>query len=195
VIVGDRNSFAIESSITKAYPSLGQRALGYFVVHIRGKIYGVQEPDATMLGCSFGEVCDRVERRGAHRVSYLPDVSAPLIVEAYLDAFYRDTARSDYFGRSWETFFDDHCGSKASWAPDGDEAFDDGSYILQFDVGEKVRLIAFRQMDCPVDTANSVEETWLESDIFYGVLAEWRDRFAAEWAQQVGEENPEAGPV
>jgi hypothetical protein len=30
------------------------------------------------------------------------------------------------------------------WAPDGDAAFDDGSYILQFDVDERVRLIAFK---------------------------------------------------
>jgi hypothetical protein len=30
------------------------------------------------------------------------------------------------------------------WASDGDEAFDDGSYILPFDLRERVRLIAFK---------------------------------------------------
>ena len=29
------------------------------------------------------------------------------------------------------------------WAPDGDEAFDDGSYVLQVESGDQVRLIAF----------------------------------------------------
>jgi hypothetical protein len=29
-------------------------------------------------------------------------------------------------------------------APDADEAFDDGSHILQFDIGDQVRLVAFK---------------------------------------------------
>ena len=39
-------------------------------------------------------------------------------------------------------------------APDGDEAFDDGSYVLQFDVGDRVRLIAFKRPDQLVDLAS-----------------------------------------
>ncbi len=34
--------------------------------------------------------------------------------------------------------------SKLMWAPDGDEAFDDGSYVLQIDSGSLVRLIGFK---------------------------------------------------
>ncbi|WEJ98611.1 MAG: Imm42 family immunity protein [Candidatus Sphingomonas phytovorans] len=195
MIVGDQSSFAIESSITEAFPSLSQRALGYFVVHVRGKIFGVREPDASMLGCSFSEVKDRLGRRGTHGISYLSDVSAPVIVEAFLDAIYRDVARSDYFSYPKSEFSSELYGSKIPWAPDGDEAFDDGSHILQFDVGEKVRLIAFQNMDCSVDTAKSIEEEWIDGDIFYGVLAQWSALFLADWSGQVCDANPEAGII
>jgi hypothetical protein len=66
------------------------------------------------------------------------------------------------------------------WAPDGDEAFDDGSYVLQFDVGDRVRLVAFKRPDSLVDPA-SVREVWVSSETFYNVLREWRDSFMAEW--------------
>ena len=33
------------------------------------------------------------------------------------------------------------------WAPDGDEPFDDASYVLQFDVKDRVRLIAFKSSE------------------------------------------------
>jgi hypothetical protein len=66
------------------------------------------------------------------------------------------------------------------WAPDCDEAFDDGSYVLQFDTGDRVRLNAFRRPDALVDPA-SVRESWLSSDIFYNALREWRHTFMAEW--------------
>ena len=64
--------------------------------------------------------------------------------------------------------------------PDGDEAFDDGSYVLQFDLGDRVRLIAFKRPESLVDPA-SVREVWLSSDTFYNALREWRDTFLAEW--------------
>ena len=35
MIVGDLGTFAIESSVTKAYQRLNFRALGLFVLHIR----------------------------------------------------------------------------------------------------------------------------------------------------------------
>ena len=68
------------------------------------------------------------------------------------------------------------------WAPDGDEAFDDGSYVLQFDVGDRVRLIAFKS--CPghfYDRA-TLSDVSLAADDFYCVLQKWHDAFEAEWA-------------
>jgi hypothetical protein len=193
VIVGDRSSFAIESSITLALPGLGQRALGYFLIHIRGTCYGVRQPDATLLACSFGEVGDRVARRGTHQIPYLSCTSASEIAEAFLDAEYRDTARTDYFGLSRSAFIDDVYANKIPWAPDGDEAFDDGSHVLQFDVEDKVRLIAFRNMGYSEETASSVQDTWIDSDVFYDVLRDWSELFEAEWSNELRKQSTGLG--
>lgn len=186
-VVGDRTSFAIESAITQAFPNLAQRALGYFVIHIQGKAYGVQEPDASMLGCSFDAVNDRLRRRGSHQVPFLSTIDASLIAEAYLDAWYRQTARVDYFGLPAADFTEILYGNAIVWAPDGDEAFDDGSHILQFDVGNKVRLIAFAHAESPEDVGGTVVEEWLDDEVFYSVLSRWSEQFAAEWANKSSE--------
>jgi hypothetical protein len=67
--------------------------------------------------------------------------------------------------------------------PDGDEAFDDRSYVLQFDVGDRVRLIAFRPMEgsCLHDPA-TLRDVWLVANDFYRILQDWLDAFEAEWA-------------
>ena len=145
----------------------------------------MREPDASLLACSFDEVRDRLARRGTHQISYLSCTSASEIVEAFVDGEYRDTARTDYFGLSRSAFIDDVYAKKIPWAPDGDEAFDDGSHVLQFDVEDKVRLIAFRQTGCPEDTASSVQEDWIEGDLFYGILLEWSELFAEEWSSEL----------
>lgn len=55
MIVGDHRIFAIESGITEAVESLPQLALGYFVIHVGGRAFGIRQPDASMLGCSFNQ--------------------------------------------------------------------------------------------------------------------------------------------
>src|SRR5690242_20205886 len=58
--------------------------------------------------------------------------------------------RSDgdgYFGMSEAQFTKTLHSNSLVWAPDGDEAFDDSGYVLQFDLGDLVRLIAFRRPD------------------------------------------------
>ena len=71
---------------------------------------------------------------------------------------------------------------RITWAPDGDEAFDDGSYVLQFDVGDKVRLVAFKSGDLGHQyDPETLNDRWLEADQFYSILQQWRDAFEAEW--------------
>ena len=71
------------------------------------------------------------------------------------------------------------------WAPDGDEAFDDGSNILQFDVGDRVRLIAFTWKSLPKyhHDPDSLREIWMGAEEFYRILVEWRLAFAEEWTR------------
>lgn len=178
MIVGDPGIFAIESMIAPGRDEPPERTLGCFLIHIRGAAYGVREPDASLLGCSLDAVTQRLARRGQHCMPAFSDIPAPLIAEAILDAEYRDTGRDSYFGLTHAAFSEQLHANHAQWAPDGDAAFDDGSFVLHFDVEDRVRLIAFRNMP---DGAEQIAEAWIESDRFYETLSGWRRAFLGQW--------------
>ncbi len=182
MMIGNPGIFAIESEITRAYESPGLRALGFFVLHIGGRRYGVHEPDATMLANSFDEVQARIASRGKHTVPFASEPDAGAIADAFRDAIYADEREESFFGiplAEFCKFF--YSPSNIRWAPDGDEAFDDGSYVLQFDVGSRVRLIAFRSDEGYRHAPGSLSDVWLPAYDFYNILREWHDAFEGEW--------------
>jgi len=133
----------------------------------------VRAPDASLLACSYDEVVNRRDRRGAHAVPIVSAVTAAAISQAYLNG--------TMAGRvgELETAIDLAATDQhVHWVPDGDAAFDDGSYVLQFDVVDQVRLIAFRNVDY---RATDVREAWLDGDAFYGLLASWVANFDRDW--------------
>jgi hypothetical protein len=133
-----------------------------------------------MLACSFDEIGRRITGRGTHQAPFA-EAEAVDIAKAYTSAIYLDNNGTEtYFGMSEAQFTKTLYSKSLVWAPDGDEAFDDGSYVLQFDVGDRVRLIAFKRPESLVDPA-TVREAWLPSDTFYNALCKWRDDFLAEW--------------
>jgi hypothetical protein len=178
--VGDTSSFAIESEITRAFERLSFRGLGFFVIHVAGQRYGIKSPDQSMLACSFDEVERRINGRGTHQAPFA-EAAAIDIASAYTSAVYLDNnGDQTYFDMSEAEFTKTLYSNSLVWAPDGDEAFDDSSYVLQFDVGDRVRLIAFKRPDSLVDPT-SMREVWLSSDTFYSALRQWRDTFMTEW--------------
>ena len=181
MLIGDPSEFAIESSISIVYEELGASALGYFVIHIGGRCYGVREPDASLLACSFDAVEERIAQRGTHTAPFATELDAGKIADAYRDAIYAPDQEDERFFGLPQTEFSDYSG-RISWAPDGDEAFDDWSHVLHFDVEGRVRLIGFRSLDEVYhhDPA-TLSDVWLEADKFYNVLKNWRDTFEAEW--------------
>jgi len=180
MIVGDKSTFAIESEITRAFERLSWRGLGFFVIHVAGEGFGIKAPGQSMLACSLDGVGFRITSRGTHEASFA-EAPAIDIANAYTSAIYLDNSENKtYFGMSEAQFTSTLYSNSLVWAPDGDEAFDDGSYVLQFDVGDRVRLVAFRRPDWLVDPA-SVREIWLPSDTFYNTLCDWRNAFIAEW--------------
>lgn len=184
LIVGNPAVFAIESSITEAYESLGQRALGYFVIHVSGKSYGVRSETATLLACSFDTVARRIERRGMHRLPFDTNVSSAELVDSVRGAIYDESRDNDtFFGLSDERFHQLLVDNEIIWAPDGDEAFDDGGHVLQLDHREDVRVVAFKQAADSRSVAESISEARLPADVFYGVLENWRDEFETQWKQ------------
>jgi Immunity protein 42 len=181
MIIGDQSVFAIESGITHAYERLSFRALGFFVIHINGRRYGVHSPNATMLACSFDEVGNRITRRGSHIASFATEPDADEIANAVCHAIYAsDQENTRFFGISRPEFHDLVYSNHLLWAPDGDEAFDDGSHVLQFDVKNRVRLIAFKNSEEGYDSS-TLNDMWFEGDKFYDILQRWRDAFETEW--------------
>lgn len=183
MIIGDASVFAIESGITQAYERLGFRALGFFVIHVDGRRYGVHEPDATMLACSFDQVERRIAHRGEHTAPFAAELDAGKIADLFRNTVYTDEPYESYLGVPLEELRDLFCTQSHSpvWAPDGDEAFDDGSYVLQFDFQDRVRLIAFKCGQGYLHDPATLREVWLAGDEFYCILQQWRDAFEAEW--------------
>ncbi|MGB6900929.1 MAG: Imm42 family immunity protein [Candidatus Acidiferrum sp.] len=182
MMIGNSSIFAIESEITSAYACLGLRALGFFVLHVGGQRYGVYKSEATMLANSFDAVQTRIASRGNHTAPFATELDAGAIADAFRNAIYADDQHESFFGiplAEFCKFF--YMPSNVMWAPDGDEAFDDGSYVLQFDVGSRVRLIAFKSGEGYRHAPGSLSDVWLPADDFYSVLLEWRDAFEAEW--------------
>ena len=181
-MIGNPEIFAIESEISRAYERLGLRALGFFVLHVGGRRYGVYEPEATMLANSFDDVQERIAFRGTHTAPFGSEPDGVAIADAFRNAIYADKQEESFFGiplSEFCKFF--YMPSNVMWAPDGDEAFDDGSYVLQFDVGDRVRLIAFKSDESYRHASGTLSDVWLPADEFYNVLREWRDAFEAAW--------------
>ena len=147
-----------------------------------------------MLACSFDEVGKRIAERGTHTAAFSTEADARRISDAFREAVYADEQKESYLGIPLKHFTAMIRAGRLDWAPDGDEAFDDGSYVLQFDVGSRVRLIAFTSTrDCRYDS-DTLRDVWLAADDFYAVLQQWYDAFHAEW-ESVPKSDDSAGPT
>jgi hypothetical protein len=194
MLIGNPEEFAIESEIKDVYPKLSLRALGFFAVHIKGRIYGVRKPDATLLANSFDAVERRIKLRGQHNIPSVRTLSAKEIVEAFSTARHGEFPQDQRFlGAPLSQFEQTIYAREIMWAPDGDEAFDDGSYILQFDEGNEVRLIAFVNQDALAETVSTISEQWLDAGRYYGVLSSWKSAFESEWHTAVRKLHPLTG--
>jgi hypothetical protein len=183
LIIGNTSVLAIESTITRAYERLSFRALGFFVIYVGGRCYGRRSPDSTMLACSYDEAKRRIAGRGCHIAPFANEPDAGSIADAFRNAIYAEEQEEAYFGIPLSDFGDMIHSKRIVWAADGDEAFDDGSYVLQFDVGDRVRLIAFKSMkNSYLHDPVTCSDVWLAADDFYRILQDWHDAFEAEWA-------------
>lgn len=183
MIIGDPSTFAIESHITVAYERLGFRGLGYFVIHIGGLAYGVREPDATLLACSLDEIDKRLASEGRHIAPFSKEPDSDSIADAFRSAIYGECQDESFFGLPVDEFqqYFSRDTVDLMWAPDGDQAFDDGSYILQFDIENKVRLISFKCNEDGKRIRETMRDIWLTQSRYYGVLKDWRNAFYKSW--------------
>lgn len=184
VIVGNPSTIAIESGLTHCYADRSQLGLGYFLIHLGGKTYGVRSAEATLLACSFDSVVERLARRGSHVASFGTTEAAEEIAGAYLRATFEETESNErFFGMSADALTDLMAEHEIVWAPDGDQAFDDGSHVLHFDQGSQVRLIGFKNRD-DVSLVATLSDVCLNAEEFYTMLNTWKESFEAEWASK-----------
>jgi hypothetical protein len=139
-----------------------------------------------MLANSFDAVGRRIANRGRHTAPFADQPDGGKIADAVRSALYGDTAdEAQFFGITGPEFRDIVYANDLLWAPDGDAAFDDRSYVLQLDVEDRVRLIAFKSADegfaCDPD---SLRDVWLPVDEYYRVLEQWHHSFEAEWTSK-----------
>lgn len=181
MIVGDPECFAIESVITEAYEYPGLMGLGYFLIHLCGRSFGLKKVDASMLACSFDEVARRIAERGSHNPPFPIDSNAERIANAFIRAGYEPTHEDgeQFFGIVAPEFR--KATRRLEWAPDGDAAFDDGSSVLHLEDMKNVRLIGYVSTPEYVCDSKSLREIWLPIDGFYAILQSWHDRFDTEW--------------
>ena len=183
MIVGNPELFAIESEITNAYDRSSLMALGFFVVHVAGKRYGVKAWDATMLGNSFDEVSRRLASRRSHRPAFPMNADAAKIAHAFKRAIYGECEKDELFwGLSVRQFTALIASNRLDWTACCDEAFDDSSYLLQFEDQSQVRVVAFTGTPDFLYDPASLRDVCLPHDDFYGLLQEWHDRFNQEWS-------------
>lgn len=182
MIKGNPLDFAVESRVSKVFPQRSLMALGSFVIHVAGSAYGVSSPTATMLACSFDSVERRIDRRGKHE-AFFANEKASDIVRQYVSAYFggMDDADSRALIFNVEKFCSAIEIGELVMAPDGDAAFDDGSHVLHFDVGEHVRIIAFRNEIDERVRSQSISEATIDAAIFYSTLQDWVNSFSNEW--------------
>lgn len=186
MLVGNKSVFAIESATNTYDSERGVLGVGYFLLYLDGFRYGVMSQDATALANSFDHVALRIENRGKHVAPFASDGDPKKIAQSFREALYSDEEPSThYFGIPESEFSELFHKNNLIMAPDGDEAFDDSSYVLQFDVGNKVRVIGFQCKDSELPSSDTLRDIWMDADDFYATLEEWKCGFYADWQKNV----------
>ena len=93
------------------------------------------------------------------------------IADAFRQALYApDQNDNEVLGVPKEEFIDLVSSRHLLWAPDGDEAFDDRSYVVQFDIGSRVRVVAFKADERYGHDRSTLRDVSLSADSFYDLL-------------------------
>lgn len=181
MLIGNKSSFAIDTHIEEKLESKSLLGIGYFNIILADRRFGVCEVDATTLGCSYDNIVTRINDRGNHVAPFGEVADAHSVAKIFRDVMYINGEDGEpVFDLPRKTFMDLIYNNKLMWAPDGDEAFDDGSFVLHFDIGNDVRLIGFyTNVDtyCDEDTLVDIR---ISANEYYGILDSWRSKFEKE---------------
>jgi hypothetical protein len=175
--------------MSSAYNSPSIYGIGYFVIHIKDNIYGIKSKGATALACSYDAVIDRIKKRGTHICpEFITDLSALELSDLFEGVLYRDKKEykmPDNIGVLHNELSDIVYQNELLWVPDGDEAFDDGSRIIQFDIEQTVRLIGYKSLHKNKIDIKTLTDLTMDAEQYYTTLENWSNNFYNEWQKSV----------
>lgn len=184
---GNRSIFGIESGVFEFIENPNQLGIGYFIIQMDGKEFGVKKERATILGNSYWEIKARLARKGRHTISFGEVASAAAISCSIANIIYNRHFKSEILNaEEIDELVRKLYENDLVWAPDGDSAFDDGSHIIQIDCENYVRLICFNNDETEDATLNSIVDLKISSLEYYGILADWRAQFSQNWTSHFG---------
>jgi hypothetical protein len=179
MIIGNK-VFSIESYISSVNEHPSIRGLGYFIINIKNQVYGIKDDEATLLACSYDSMVNRFFDFGKHIISEEINIMDGLEIAEYFEKIlYDERYKSD--GRMDNKIKDMIYHNKLVLAPDGDEAFDDGSRIFQFDIKDKVRLIGYKSLKNNIIDRKTLTDLIIDAGFFYETINDWSDSFLKEW--------------
>lgn len=156
-------------------------SVGKFVIYLGGRKFGIDTPDATVLGCTYDSAIKRLRHRGGHVYENEPGFGTEDFLAKY-------QAVEFGIGRAWP--YPEDASDRAFrnalhdrnliLAPDGEEAFDDGSNILQIDTAEGVEVLGFLNEEKPSLVAASLVHLKMDAESFYLPLRDWTNWFEVE---------------
>lgn len=176
MLFGNKEKFAIEFEVKEIYHDKRFIGDGFFVVYIDGFMYGRKEDDATSFGAIRGTL------RESHDSFF--HLKNPFFhykdfetCDKYYDCSYRLVNR--YTEDNLKDFRDvykigyEHNGERfiVSWAQ-MEEAFDDGSFVLQLNEGDSVRLLGFKTSDDETYNIENVHGAIIQKEKFSSIIQE-----------------------
>ena len=170
MIVGDRSRFAVEIELHPDSPKSISTGFGLYRFWIADQPYGRSAPDASCLAASCDALRERLGQRGHHDATGMPTGNPLGILERAYWLIYRVT---DVHIASRQASAQEVAQARRlMMAPDGDEAFDDGSFVVQWDdrgvVGLAAGLVGEGDGPMIVDPVRSIR---LGTVDFYDVVA------------------------
>jgi hypothetical protein len=180
VIVGNPDQFAIESQIDLVDVDEHFRAWGAFGLHVGGVRYGVWEDGCTSFSNSPGEVQRLLSTRGSRTQPERQDRPAFELADQWLDVNFRVRPRT--ITEHERISVSEILHTPACYWPEMDREFDDGSTVLLFDVGDKVRIVAFKNSGG--NDVTHLSDQVLPANAFYEVLAGWLSAFEKDLAER-----------
>lgn len=169
MIFGDKGSFAIEIEVNNFFHDeyVGE---GKFVIYINNQRYGIDNEYATTFLCIKDELFLFLNNL-QNSIEELLRFSSTEISIAYYCQNYCDVDLSKLNDNLLN--LTKHL---VAWSPES--AFDDGSYIIHFDYGDKTRIIGFKSCmikdKCMVQK-DSVNEVFIKREEFERIIRESLD--------------------